>query len=43
MKSENLCDHNKRKMYSKLTKKNYFIDKKVYDSKLLEKLMVGCS
>ena len=41
--SENLCGYSKRKGYSKLTEKTILLIKKVYDSKLLEKLMSGCS
>ena len=39
--SENLC-YSKRKGCSKLTEKTILLIKKVYDSKLLEKLMIGC-
>ena len=44
MKSEceNLCGYSKRKGCSKLTEKTILLIKKVYDSKLLEKLMIGC-
>ena len=44
MKSEfeSLCGYSKRKGYSKLTEKTILLIKKVYDSKLLEKLMIGC-
>ena len=40
--SENLCGYSKRKGYSNLTEKTILLIKKVYDSKLLEKLMIGC-
>ena len=40
--SENLCGYSKRKRYSKLTEKTILLIKKVYDSKLLKKLMIGC-
>ena len=40
--SENQCGYSKRKGYSKLTEKTILLIKKVYDSKLLEKLMIGC-
>ena len=39
--SENLCGYSKRKGYSKLTEKTILLIKKVYDNKLLEKLMIG--
>ena len=38
--SENLCGYSKRKRCSKLTEKTILLIKKVYDSKLLEKLMI---
>ena len=38
--SENLCGYSKRKGCSKLTEKTILLIKKVYDSKLLEKLMI---
>ena len=44
--SENLCGYSKRKGYSKLRDilnwESILLIKKVYDSKLLEKLMIGC-
>ena len=40
--SENLCGYSKRKGCSKLTEKTILLIKKVYDSKLLEKLMISC-
>ena len=40
--SENFCGYSKRKGWSKLTEKTILLIKKVYDSKLLEKLMIGC-
>ena len=40
--SENLCGYSKRKGCSKLTEQTILLIKKVYDSKLLEKLMIGC-
>ena len=40
--SENLSGYSKRKGYSKLTVKTILLIRKVYDSKLLEKLMIGC-
>ena len=40
--SENLCGFSKRMRCSKLTEKTILLIKKVYDSKLLEKLMIVC-
>ena len=40
--SENLCGYSKRKGCSKLTEKTILLIKKVYDSKLLKKLMISC-
>ena len=40
--SENLCGYSKGMGCSKLTEKTILLIKKVYDSKLLEKLMIGC-
>ena len=42
IESENMCGYSKRKGYSKLIAKTILLIKKVYDSKLLEKLMIGC-